>query len=150
LTGTLWVDDIVISGRVIPTGLMHRIKKEIVHQNLRYHKVRVRSINAGLPITGLYVSSTGIEPTNAAFRKLRRSISELDSTSDIKAQLKILESIVGQCRYIHSIYPDGHFRKARLEPLLSWLHSSLRALRHLDSALERDPICLNRQRFPLV
>lgn len=136
LNGTLWVDDIAISGDVIPSGLLFRIKREIRYHNLRYHKVGRRNIRDGASVTGLYLSNNVIVPMNKTFKKIRVNLISLRNTSDIKEKITLLKSITGQCDYVRTIYPEGHWVRSRIERLIARLHNFRRGLEHVTSALD--------------
>jgi len=128
LNMSLWVDDITVSGDMIPTRLIWAIKHAIHAKGLRYHKVRVTSLRHGPVITGHHVSLRGIVPANKHHIKVRDALAVLDHTSDRKLRLESIQSLIGQTNHARLIYPPEHPVRARLNRRRDWLHQERRSL----------------------
>lgn len=67
---SVWVDDICISGPMIPDSLIWDIKKIIHNHKFRYHKEETYSSKKPKNITGIIVTPKKIMPRNGQYKKL--------------------------------------------------------------------------------
>ncbi|NZD49166.1 reverse transcriptase family protein [Rhizobium leguminosarum] len=102
---TLWVDDLTISGKFIPGELVNEIREIIRAAGLRSHKVRYRTGNRPVFITGIGVVGTKLTAPNAVHLKIKslwddyhqaETLEEKESCSQLLlSQLGSLKHIVG-------------------------------------------------------
>jgi len=104
LTLTVYVDDVTVSGAVVPERVIWEIKEAIQATGLRYHKEKT-SIDCPAEITGVFVAGDRIEVPNKQFKKLREQQAAAKSAGprqSKRAQAK-LDGLKGQVSQIKRV-----------------------------------------------
>lgn len=100
---SVWVDDICVSGAVIPESMIWDIKKIIYNQKFSYHKEKMYSSKESKNITGIIVTPKKIMPRNGQYKKLRE-LQERTRHEEDPCSKSILESKVeGLRNYIREV-----------------------------------------------
>lgn len=102
--GSLYIDDLTISGLKVPNRLMWKIKKVIHRSGLRYHKEKV-FIDRPAEITSVILQGARLLPPNRQLLKRHRVQRAVIVASDKERALllKQLDGLIGQASQISSI-----------------------------------------------
>ena len=93
---TLYMDDLTLSGDVVPDGLIWRVKQDIHSVGLRLNNGKQRRYGGGEAlVTGSIVTSTGLRPTKGSHLKLKMLLDECNNTRDSDARTILLRRIRG-------------------------------------------------------
>ncbi|WP_136635551.1 reverse transcriptase family protein [Pseudooceanicola onchidii] len=115
LRHSLWVDDLTISGRFVPGKVVTSIRTVIQDCGLRSHKIRYRSGNRPVVITGIGVVGRDLVAPNSLNLRIRRYWDDLHEavTADEKAACaQLLMSQLGTVRHIVGAKSDVGQRAA--------------------------------------
>jgi len=100
---SVWVDDICISGSMIPGSLIWDIKKIIHNHNFSYHKEVFYERKDPKSITGIIVTSNKIMPRKGHYKKLRELQRQLMQESHDCAQVILNLKVQGLKNYIDKV-----------------------------------------------
>ena len=92
---TLYMDDLTLSGDVVPDGVVWAIKQKIHTSGLRLNNRKERRYGNEAVVTGIAVTKSGIRPTKASNLKLKRMRDEVAATNDVAAKGKLQRSLRG-------------------------------------------------------
>nr|MBA4768907.1 RNA-directed DNA polymerase [Sphingobium sp.] len=105
LNYTVWVDDLTISGRFVPSALLVQVRRIIQDHGLRSHDIRFRSGNRPVFITGIGVLGRNLVAPQALHLSIRSSFEEYHAAiTDVErdsveqkllSQLGTLRHVVG-------------------------------------------------------
>lgn len=93
---TLYMDDLTISGAVVPESLVWQVKQDIHSSGLRLNDRKQRRYAGGEGVvTGVIVTPTGVRPTKASHLKLKRLRSEVAAETDPVVKERLKKSLRG-------------------------------------------------------
>ena len=131
---TLYVDDITVSGQLIPGAVIYEIKKIIHSAGLRYHEVK-RVLDFNFPVvTGIQIRGDSVRPANKSHLSMRDKLKELDSTTDPAARIINLDSLLGLNQHMILSYSTDDPARKRLNGMRTWLRQERKkAVEALDA-----------------
>jgi len=100
---SLWVDDLTISGNFVPGILLNAIRELIRVHRLRSHKLRYRTGNRPVTLTGLLVDGDRLRAPRTVHERIQTYYEELSNApNDVEAEIIIgrLLSALGSLRFI--------------------------------------------------
>ena len=100
---SVWVDDICVSGSIIPGSLIWDIKKIIHNHDFEYHKEMTYTSREFKNITGIITTPKRIMARKGQYRKLRELRKEIASTEDLHSSRLLDLKIKGLKSYIEAV-----------------------------------------------
>lgn len=91
---TVYMDDLTVSGKKIPKGLMWEIKKEIYKHELKYHKEKHYN-NKPSEISGVIISNNTAETPNRRLLKIYQLKQKLIEETNLKLKRKLAQQLRG-------------------------------------------------------
>jgi Reverse transcriptase (RNA-dependent DNA polymerase) len=95
---SIYIDDVTVSGRHVPTTLLWEIKQAIHGSGLRYHKEK-RSVDRSCEVTGVVLRAGRLCVPNRQHKKLRNAKKQKDRKADPES-LGTFAGLVGQFHQI--------------------------------------------------
>lgn len=95
---SIYIDDVTVSGRHVPTALLWEIKQAIHGSGLRYHKEK-RAVDRPCEVTGVVLSAGRLFVPNRQHQKLRNAKRQKDRKPDPK----IIGTVAGLVGQFHQI-----------------------------------------------
>ncbi|WYK06384.1 reverse transcriptase family protein [Cereibacter sphaeroides f. sp. denitrificans] len=141
LRHSVWVDDLTISGRFVPGQVVEEIRSVIRSAGLRSHKIRYRSGNRPVFITGIGVVGGCLLAPNSLNLRIQKYWQDLREAGTVDEKIscaELLLSQLGTVRHIVGARSDVGQRVADQMNMLKqkrgkWLHEAL----HLTQLKER-------------
>lgn len=121
LRHSLWVDDLTISGKFVPGQVVTSIRKAVQDCGLRSHKIRYRSGNRPVVITGIGVVGRELVAPNTLNLRIKQYWNDLHEavTADEKAACaQLLMGQLGTVRHIAGSKSDVGQRAANQANML--------------------------------
>jgi RNA-directed DNA polymerase len=118
LNFTLYVDDMVFSGRGANRQFAHRIKRELAREGLTGHKVAYFSPQTPKVITGVAVHEDHIEVPFKRQRRMRRFEEAFASMSRPEDAAVLAKALLGQYREAERLQAGS---RLRARPIEAWL-----------------------------
>lgn len=100
---SVWVDDICISGSMLPGSLIWDIKKIIYNHKFSYHKEFIHGPKESKNITGIIVTPNKIMPRKGQYKKLHELQRKLLSADDVFSQSVLDLKVRGLNNYISKV-----------------------------------------------
>jgi hypothetical protein len=100
---SVWVDDICISGSIIPGSLIWDIKKIIHNHEFSYHKEVFYKLKEPKNITGIIATPNRIMPRKGQYRKLRELQRQLMNENDALNQTILNLKVQGLKDYMDKV-----------------------------------------------
>lgn len=100
---SVWVDDVCISGAMIPESLIWDVKKIIHNHKFKYHKEFIYSPKEPKNITGIIVTPSRIMPRKGQYKKLHKMQSQLLKAEGLLSQSVLDLKVQGLKNYISKI-----------------------------------------------
>lgn len=91
---TVYVDDVTLSGTLVPGELIWSVRQLIRRAGLRYHKEK-HYVDHPAEITGVIVSGSRVVPPNRQLKNLFQARLALKATKDTEASAKLKTKITG-------------------------------------------------------
>lgn len=118
---SLWVDDLTISGRVIPGTLIEDIRAEMRQRSFQTHKIQFRTGNRSVIVTGVPIEGDRIAAPRSVHERVRTGYAALRAPlPDIERahQIDKLLSALGTQRYhVGRSSPEGRRAANRMNAL---------------------------------
>lgn len=105
---SVWVDDICISGDMIPGSLIWDIKKTIFNNNFRCHKEKRYGPKDLKNVTGINFTPVKISPRNGQYKKLYKFRKQLLKVDDELSQIILISRIQGLRNYICKVEESNY------------------------------------------
>lgn len=121
LRHSVWVDDLTISGKFVPGEVVTGIREVVRERGLRSHKIRYRSGNRPVMVTGIGVVGRELVAPNTLNLRIKQYWSDLHDavTADEKAACaQLLMSQLGTVRHIVGSKSDVGQRAANQANML--------------------------------
>lgn len=100
---SVWIDDICISGDIVPDRLIWEVKKVINNSGFEYHKEERYKVNEPKNITGIIVTDSRIMARKGQHRKLYELRKQLSLAQSPITCLKMKSQVDGLSKYIKEI-----------------------------------------------
>ncbi|MFP4134116.1 MAG: reverse transcriptase family protein [Halothece sp.] len=105
---TVYMDDLTVSGKKIPKGLMWEIKKEVHKHKLEYHKEK-RFFSKPCEVTGIMISNAKAKAPNRRHLRIHKLKQQISVEEDPEARKKLEQRLKGsieEAKQIHSANLD--------------------------------------------
>lgn len=118
---SLWVDDLTISGRVIPGTLIEDIRAEMRQRSFQTHKIQFRTGNRPVIVTGVPIEGDRVAAPRSVHERVRAGYAALRAPladPDRAQQIDKLLSALGTLRYhVGRSSPEGRRAANRMDAL---------------------------------
>jgi hypothetical protein len=116
---SVWVDDICVSGTMIPGSLIWDIKRIIYNHQLNYHKELAYNSKEPKNITGIIVTPNKIMPRKGQYKKLHKFQGQLLKAEDTLSQSLLESKVQGLKNYILKVEESNLHRISPCPPVQS-------------------------------
>jgi len=106
---SVWIDDICISGAMIPESLIWDIKKTIHNHKFKYHKEEMYNSKEPKNVTGIIVTPKKIMPRNGQYKKLHELRKQLIKAEGVSVQSVLDSKMQGLKNYISEVEESNLF-----------------------------------------